>query len=164
MVFYLNTKEKKIRVEPWEYHDPPPPFSAGQRFGGEGGGGGVVFPRSWGLPKGPFRTKMSTAPESVVFCYRRSFLLSVPFSCLFFLEKQALLSTIHSVLLLPYCFSLAVVNLPSVLFLVRKGPLGVNRGVVVFPCRGGGGGRGIPMVLGTGGLCAWEYHDPGPLV
>ena len=53
------------------------------------------------LPKGPFRTKSSTAPESVVFCYRRSFLLSVPFSCLFFLEKQALLSTIRSVLLLP---------------------------------------------------------------
>ena len=39
------------------------------------------------IPKGPFRTKNSTEPESVVFCYRRSFLLSVPFSCLFFLEK-----------------------------------------------------------------------------
>ena len=52
-------------------------------------------------PKGPFRTKNSTALDSVVFCYRRSFLLSVPFSCLFFLEKQALLSTLRSVLLLP---------------------------------------------------------------
>ena len=52
-------------------------------------------------PKGPFRTKNSTAPESVVFCYCRSFLLSVPFSCLLFLEKQALLSTIRSVLLPP---------------------------------------------------------------
>ena len=41
------------------------------------------------LPKGPFRTKNSTAPESVVFCYRRSFLPSVPFSCLFFLEKRS---------------------------------------------------------------------------
>ena len=54
-------------------------------------------------PKGPFCTKNSTAPDSVVFCYRRSFLLSVPFSCLFFLEKQALLSALRlrSVLLLP---------------------------------------------------------------
>ena len=52
-------------------------------------------------PKGPFRTKNSTEPESVVFCYRRSFSLSVPFSCLFFLEKQALQSTIRSVLFLP---------------------------------------------------------------
>ena len=54
------------------------------------------------VPKGPFRTKNSTAPKSVVFCYRRSFFsLSVPFSCFFFLEKQALLSTLRSVLLLP---------------------------------------------------------------
>ena len=78
----------------------------------------------WSPPKGPFRTKNSTAHESVVFCYRRSFLLSVPFSCLFCLEKQALLSTLSSVLLLPYRIFLAVVNLLSVLFLVRKGPLG----------------------------------------
>ena len=58
---------------------------------------------SWPVaePKGPFRTKNSTAPESIVFCYRRSFLLSILFSCRFFLEKQALLSTIRSVLLLP---------------------------------------------------------------
>ena len=62
---------------PWEYHDPGP------------------------LPKGPFRTKNTTALESVVFCYRRSFLLSIPFSCLFFLEKQALLSTLRSGLLSP---------------------------------------------------------------
>ena len=40
------------------------------------------------LPKGPFRTKNSTGPESVVFCYRRSFLLSVPFSCFSFGSKQ----------------------------------------------------------------------------
>ena len=53
------------------------------------------------LPKGPFRTKNSTALESVVFCYRRSFSLSVPFSCLLSLQKQALLSTLRSVLLLP---------------------------------------------------------------
>ena len=59
-------------------------------------------PRLLLLPKGPFRTKNSTASESVVFCYRRSFLLSVPFSCLFSLEEQALLSTHHSVLRLPY--------------------------------------------------------------
>ena len=43
-------------------------------------------------PKGPFRTKNSTALKSVVFCCRRSFSLSVLFSCLFFLQKQALLS------------------------------------------------------------------------
>ena len=73
-------------------------------------------------PKGPFRTKNSTAPESVVFCYRRTFSLSVPFFCLSLLEKQALLSTLRSVLLLPYRILLAVVNLLSVLFLVRKGP------------------------------------------
>ena len=53
------------------------------------------------LPKGPFRTKNSTAPESVVFCYRRSFSLSLPFSCFFLLEKPALLLTLRSVLLLP---------------------------------------------------------------
>ena len=34
-------------------------------------------------PKGPFCTKNTMAPESVVFCYRRSSSLSVPFSCLF---------------------------------------------------------------------------------
>ena len=48
-------------------------------------------------PKGPFRTKNSTAPESVVFCYGRSFLLSVLFSGFFFLEDLALLSTLRSV-------------------------------------------------------------------
>ena len=52
-------------------------------------------------PKGPFRTKNGTAPESVVFCYRRSFLLSVPFSRLLFLEKQAFPSTLRTVLLPP---------------------------------------------------------------
>ena len=31
-------------------------------------------------PKGPFRTKNATAPESVVRCYRHSFSLTVPFS------------------------------------------------------------------------------------
>ena len=55
-----------------------------------------------GFPKGPFRTKNRTALESVVFCYRRSFSLSVPFSCLFCLEKQAFLSPLRSVLLRPY--------------------------------------------------------------
>ena len=47
-----------------------------------------------------------------------------------FLEKQAPLRTIRSVLLLPLPFFLAVVNLLSVLFLVRKGPLGTTRGAV----------------------------------
>ena len=74
-------------------------------------------------PKGPFRTKNSTAPESV-FCCRRSFSVSVPFSCLFFLEKQALLSTTRSVCYCCSVFCLAIANLLSVLFLVRKGPLG----------------------------------------
>ena len=36
-------------------------------------------------PKDPSVLKNLTAPESVVFCYRRSFLLSMPFSCLFVL-------------------------------------------------------------------------------
>ena len=54
------------------------------------------------FPKGPFRTKNSTALESVLFRHRRSFSVSVPFSCLFFLEKQALLSPLRSVLLRPY--------------------------------------------------------------
>ena len=39
------------------------------------------------LPKGQFRTDNSMALESVVFCYRRSFPLSVQFSFLFLLEK-----------------------------------------------------------------------------
>ena len=43
------------------------------------------------------------------------------FSCLFLLEKQALLRTTRSVLLLPLRFFLL-----SVLFLVRKGPLGLT--------------------------------------
>ena len=51
---------------------------------------------------GPFRTKNTTAPASVVFCYRRSFSLSVPFSCLMFPEEQAFLSPLRSVLLRPY--------------------------------------------------------------
>ena len=34
------------------------------------------------LPKGPFRTKNTTALNSVVFYYRRSFLLSVAICCL----------------------------------------------------------------------------------
>ena len=38
--------------------------------------------------KGPFRTKNTTALESVVFCCRRTFSLSVPFSCLFSLENK----------------------------------------------------------------------------
>ena len=42
------------------------------------------------LPKGPFRTKTSTALESIVIRYRRSFSPSVPFSCLFCLEKQGI--------------------------------------------------------------------------
>ena len=49
------------------------------------------------LPKGRFRTTNSTAPESVVFCYRRRFLLSLPLSCLFFLVRQAFPSTLRTV-------------------------------------------------------------------
>ena len=53
--------------------------------------------------KGPFRPKTSTAPESVVFCCRRNFYYPHRFPAAFFLskKKQALLSTIRSVLLLP---------------------------------------------------------------
>ena len=75
-------------------------------------------------PKGPFRTKNSTALESVLLCHRRSFSVSVPFSWLIFLEKQALLSPLGSVLLRPYRIWSPYRNSLSVLFLVRKGPLG----------------------------------------
>ena len=73
-------------------------------------------------PKGPFRTKNSAALQSVLFCHCRSFSVSVPFSCLFFLEKQALLSPLRSVLLRPY--RIYSPNSLSVVFLVREGPLG----------------------------------------
>ena len=43
--------------------------------------------------KRPLRTKKSTVPESVLFCYR-----------FLFLGKQAILSTLRSVLLLPKLF------------------------------------------------------------
>ena len=39
-------------------------------------------------PKGPFRTKNATALNSVVFCYRRSFLLSVVICCLISLKNS----------------------------------------------------------------------------
>ena len=58
-----------------------------------------IQPQNLLLSKGPFRTKSSTALESVVLCYCCSFSLSVPFSC-------------------PCRKSLSVV------FLVREGPLG----------------------------------------
>ena len=74
--------------------------------------------------KGPFRTKNSTALESVLFCRHRSFSVSVLFSCLFFLEKQALLSPPRSVLLRPYRICFPYRNSLSVQFFVRKGPLG----------------------------------------
>ena len=74
------------------------------------------------LPKGPFRTKNSTALESVVFCYRRSFSLSVPFSCLFCLEKQAFLRPLRSVLLRPYRIFSPYRNLLSVVFLGKRPP------------------------------------------
>ena len=76
------------------------------------------------LPKGPFRTKNSTALESVLFCHHSSFSVSVPFSCLFSLEKQALLRPLRSILLRPYRICSPYRNSLSVLFLVRKGPLG----------------------------------------
>ena len=49
---------------------------------------------------------------------------SVPFWCLFFLEKQALLSPLRSVLQRPYRICSPYRNSLSVLFLVREGPLG----------------------------------------
>ena len=76
------------------------------------------------LPNGPFRTKTSTALESVVFCHRRSFSLSVPFSCLLCLKKQAFLSPLRSVLLRAYRIYSPYRNSLSVVFLVREGPLG----------------------------------------
>ena len=75
-------------------------------------------------PKGPFRTKNSTALESVLFCHRHRFSVSVPFSCLFFLERQALLSPLRSVLLRPHRICSPYRNSLSVVFLVREGPMG----------------------------------------
>ena len=90
-----------------------------------GGGGGQNYLQiNLDIPKGPFRTKNSMALESVVFCYRRSFSLSVPFSCLFCLQKQAFLSPLCSILLRPYRILSPYRNSLSVVFLVREGPLG----------------------------------------
>ena len=93
----------------------------------------VVLPMPWNfvthLPKGPFRTKNSTELESVVFCYRRSFSLSVVFSCLFCQENQAFLSPLRSVLLRPYRIFSPYQNSLSVVFSVREVPLGVRLGI-----------------------------------
>ena len=81
-------------------------------------------------PEGPFRTKNNTAPESVVFCYRRSFFTL----CTVFLPLCPRKTSISE--RSPYRFAtavanwlpvlnfLSVLNLLSVLFLVREGPLG----------------------------------------
>ena len=54
-------------------------------FYGDGGGSRTVN------YKGPFRTKTTTEPESVVFWWhRRSFSLSVPFTCVFDWKKQGI--------------------------------------------------------------------------
>ena len=58
------------------------------------------------FPKGPFCTRNGTALDSVVFCYCRSFLQTVPFSCLFFLEKQALVSTLR----IAFCYCCSVLS------------------------------------------------------
>ena len=82
------------------------------------------------IPKGPFCTKNSTALESIVFGYRRSFSLSVPFSCVFCPQKQAFLSPLRSVLLRPYRIFSPHRNSLSVVFLVREcllGTLSCNR-------------------------------------
>ena len=74
------------------------------------------------IPKGPFRTKDTTALESVVFC-NRHFSVSVLCSCLFFPRKPSISE--HS----PKRFATSVANLlpvpnsHSVVFLVREGPL-----------------------------------------
>ena len=67
------------------------------------------------------RTKNRTALESVVFCYRCSCSLFVPFSCLFCLEKQVFLSPLCSVFLRPYRIFAPYRNSLSVVFLVREG-------------------------------------------
>ena len=71
--------------------------------GGSEKGGFQKVPRTppRRVPKGPFRTKNSTARKSVAFCHRRSFSESVPFSSLFSLERQAFPSPLRSVLLPP---------------------------------------------------------------
>ena len=86
-------------------------------------------------PKRPFRTKNSTAAESVViFCYRRSFFTICTVVLLPFPRKTSISE--HS----PYYFATAVVNLVpvlnflSVVFSVRKGPLGNLQQVVCNNC------------------------------
>ena len=85
-----------------------------------------IFGSSQTCPKKPFRTKNSTALESVVFGYRRSFSLSVPFSCLFCLEKKNKHFCALSVAFCYVCteFSPRHRNSLSVVFFVREGPLG----------------------------------------
>ena len=76
-------------------------------------------------PRGPFHTKNATALESVVSCYHRSLLQSVHRFLLLFLGKQAFLSSLRSVFSFPYRNLVPIPNSLSVLFLVRKGPLGL---------------------------------------
>ena len=71
------------------------------------------------ISKGPFRTKKSTALESVLFCHRGSFFTIRTVSCLFFLEKQTLLSPFR---IRPYRNYSPYRNSLSVLFLVQEGP------------------------------------------
>ena len=83
------------------------------------------------LPKGRFRTKNSTALESV-FCFRRSCSLSVAFSCLFRLENQAFLSPLRRVLRRPYrIFSPYRIHSHSIFS--TGGSLGPRYGVYPLP-------------------------------
>ena len=105
-------------------------FSGGRGSGGVLGGGygrTAPGPGAQAIPEGPFRTKNSTALESVVFCYRRSFFFIF---CRVFLpllsrEKQTFLSPLRSVLLRPYRIFSPHRKSLSVVFLVWKGPLGI---------------------------------------
>ena len=84
--------------------------------------------KSLPMPKGLFRTKNSTALESVVFCYGCSSSLSVPFSCLLLLRKRSISEPYGRSILLRPCRNFSPYrNSLSVVFLVREGPLGVQK-------------------------------------
>ena len=96
-----------------------------------------VFASQAPEPKGPFRTKNATALNSVVFYYRHSFLLSGAICCLISFKNSGFKA---SAVVFYYRRStnlLRIVNLLSVVFLVREGPLGNQR------FRKGVGGRGL---------------------
>ena len=70
-----------------------------------------------------FRTGNCTALEAIVFCYRRSFSLSVPFSCLFLLEKKH-----FSLLSVSFCYRCSEFSPRIECALRRGGSFGQGKG------------------------------------